>query len=361
MEFEDIRDPAVRQLLMDRLAKQKALKEAQDVQSNVRGIDLAGQALHGLSNANQESVVYANRLQDMGKAPQISRPERTEYDPGTGAQDAARGVASAETGLANVGKDYALNRSITDQDEQNSPASSSSQSARDALLKVYPKAAEMANFPNMTAAQVQKVMGPLAAARQGELNRYEKRAGRQAAADGSGGPKPERNLTESQGKATSYGKRIQQALGEMQDIQATGFDRTDLASGLSSSMLPNIARSDPAVRNDQAERNFVNAVLRRESGAAIAPSEFESAEEQYLPRVGDGPGTLAQKARNRQQVLESFKAESGPGWDRVPDVMVGDQSQSIPPSTEDTQAMEWAQANPDDPRSQAILSHAGGR
>lgn len=360
MEFEDIRDPAVRQLLMDRLAKQKALKEAQDVQSNVRGIDLAGQALHGLSNANQESVVYANRLQDMGKAPQISRPERTEYDPGTGAQDAARGVASAETGLANVGKDYALNRSITDQDEQNSPASSSSQSARDALLKVYPKAAEMANFPNMTAAQIQKIMGPLAAARQGELNRYEKRAGRQAAADKANAPKPERNLTESQGKALMYGKRIEQAMGEMSDISSTGFDRTDLASGLGSSLMPNITRTDEGVRNDQAEANFLNAVLRRESGSAINANEFDKGEKQYFPRVGDGAGTIAQKARNRQKVLESFKVESASGWDKVPGG-VGGQSSSTAVSTEDTQAMEWAQANPDDPRAQAILSHAGGR
>jgi hypothetical protein len=36
---------------------------------------------------------------------------------------------------------------------------------------------------------------------------------------------------------------------------------------------------NPVVQQqEQAERNFINAVLRKESGAAIAPSEFMSAQ-----------------------------------------------------------------------------------
>ncbi len=44
---------------------------------------------------------------------------------------------------------------------------------------------------------------------------------------------------------------------------------------------------------EQAERNFVNAVLRRESGAAISPEEFVSAEKQYFAQRGDGDAVLA--------------------------------------------------------------------
>jgi len=35
---------------------------------------------------------------------------------------------------------------------------------------------------------------------------------------------------------------------------------------------------------EQAKKNFVNAVLRLESGAVISPSEFTNADKQYFPQ-----------------------------------------------------------------------------
>ena len=118
----------------------------------------------------------------------------------------------------------------------------------------------------------------------------------------------------AQNTVRGFGKRIEQAEKAFADIANTGYDRSSIASGIGS-MFPNIVRQDEAVRQDQAERNFVNAVLRRESGAAIAPSEFESAEAQYFPRAGDGEDTLKQKKANRELVLQSFKKEAGRTWD----------------------------------------------
>lgn len=65
---------------------------------------------------------------------------------------------------------------------------------------------------------------------------------------------------------------------------------------------------------DQAQRNFVNAVLRRESGAAIAPSEFESAAKQYFPQIGDSPDVIAQKRQNRITALQGQAREAGPSY-----------------------------------------------
>src|SRR5690606_34273895 len=87
--------------------------------------------------------------------------------------------------------------------------------------------------------------------------------------------------------------------------------------------VPNAIRSGESLSQEQAERNFVNAVLRKESGAAIAPSEFESAERQYFPRVGDTPEVLEQKKANRLQALEGFKVEAGRHYDAVPLVETG--------------------------------------
>jgi len=63
---------------------------------------------------------------------------------------------------------------------------------------------------------------------------------------------------------------------------------------------------------DDARRDFVNAVLRRESGAAIAPSEFESAAKQYFPVFGDSPQQIKEKRERRERAAQLLKAAAGP-------------------------------------------------
>jgi len=63
---------------------------------------------------------------------------------------------------------------------------------------------------------------------------------------------------------------------------------------------------------EQAQRNFINAVLRRESGATIQPHEFESANMQYFPQPGDGADVLAQKRQNRREAIDGLKKAAGP-------------------------------------------------
>ena len=57
----------------------------------------------------------------------------------------------------------------------------------------------------------------------------------------------------------------------------------------------------------QASRNFINAVLRRESGAVINPDEFATARQQYLPIPGDDETALKMKRANRALVQATFK------------------------------------------------------
>jgi len=78
------------------------------------------------------------------------------------------------------------------------------------------------------------------------------------------------------------------------------------------SMLPlfNFMKSDDRQSYEQAQRNFINAVLRRESGAAIAESEFDSAAKQYFPQPGDSLQVIEQKARNRNTVISNFYREA---------------------------------------------------
>lgn len=68
----------------------------------------------------------------------------------------------------------------------------------------------------------------------------------------------------------------------------------------------------------QAARNFINAVLRRESGAVISPEEFREAKSQYLPLPGDTPETLAQKTANRRYVFETMKRSAAGAYEPPP-------------------------------------------
>lgn len=68
---------------------------------------------------------------------------------------------------------------------------------------------------------------------------------------------------------------------------------------------------------DQARRDFVNAILRRESGAVIADSEFENANKQYFPVPGDSDAVIQQKRRNRETAIQGLRVGSGPGAEYV--------------------------------------------
>lgn len=58
---------------------------------------------------------------------------------------------------------------------------------------------------------------------------------------------------------------------------------------------------------DQAKRDFINGILRRESGAVISDAEFANAEVQYFPQPGDDPGVIAQKEQNRKIAIEGIR------------------------------------------------------
>lgn len=112
--------------------------------------------------------------------------------------------------------------------------------------------------------------------------------------------------TQEQLKIAGYKDRL---LESDQIINRLG-DRFTGAGSYLSGLVPNILKSSDRQSFDQAQRNFINAVLRRESGAAISDDEFDNARMQYFPQPGDTQQTLQQKANNRRTVINSFARES---------------------------------------------------
>jgi hypothetical protein len=120
------------------------------------------------------------------------------------------------------------------------------------------------------------------------------------------------DLTEGEGTSTIYSGRMRQAQNILGLVEREG---TDFAQKIAQNipLVGNYLTTEEYKSYDQAKRNFVNAVLRRESGAAIAPSEFDSAEKQYFPQPGDTETIIAQKRANRELAIRLMEASAGQG------------------------------------------------
>jgi hypothetical protein len=164
-------------------------------------------------------------------------------------------------------------------------------------------------------------------------------------------------LTEFQGKATGYAARMLQAnnilslIGQNGKIQPGEIKRTLLGIPLVGGFLgrqANFTQSEAQQQIEQAQLNFVNALLRQESGASIQSPEFESATRQYFPQPNDKDPVLKQKAQNRAVAIKALEIEAGPGLQRM------QKAQKL-----DNDALTWANANPNDPRSAAVKQKLG--
>jgi hypothetical protein len=102
-----------------------------------------------------------------------------------------------------------------------------------------------------------------------------------------------RVITELEGKFSPMGIAVKQSM-------------PGVLTPLANSML-----SADTQKAEQAQRDFVNAVLRKESGAAISESEFENARKQYFPQPGDSKEVQQQKYENRVREVEGLKAAVG--------------------------------------------------
>ncbi|MBX3533409.1 MAG: hypothetical protein KF826_03585 [Xanthobacteraceae bacterium] len=125
---------------------------------------------------------------------------------------------------------------------------------------------------------------------------------------------PNGKMTDGQANAALYANRMAQSndiLGKFENInQGTGW-----VGGLIQNTLPdgtvNQMVSPQRQQVIQAQRDFLNAVLRRESGAVISPSEFQNAAQQYFPQPGDSQQVIEQKRQNRLTAIHGIMGAAG--------------------------------------------------
>lgn len=127
-----------------------------------------------------------------------------------------------------------------------------------------------------------------------------------AAPQGGEAVKPKgQKLTEGQSKDLIFHNRGLQALETFEplsDAYAVGKDRLI-------SQVPggNYAVPQEFQMAQQAGRNFLASILRKDSGAAITAPEEKQYGDIFLPQPGDKPGTLAQKADARKQAIDAIR------------------------------------------------------
>jgi hypothetical protein len=126
-------------------------------------------------------------------------------------------------------------------------------------------------------------------------------------------PKPVQ-MTEGQSNAALYADRMREADAIIAANEKAGMSVGGRALEAVPGGVGNFLQADDYQLFEQARRNFINAVLRRESGAVIADTEFANAEKQYFPRPGDSEAVLKQKAANRRSAIEGIARAAGPAY-----------------------------------------------
>lgn len=116
--------------------------------------------------------------------------------------------------------------------------------------------------------------------------------------------------TEVQAKAEIFGNKMELANKSIADGIGTSL-AGKIASGLP---MGNYIQSPEYQKYKQAASNFITALLRQESGAAIGKQEFDRYDKEYMPQPGDSADVLAQKADARRVAIEGMKKGAGPGY-----------------------------------------------
>jgi len=123
-------------------------------------------------------------------------------------------------------------------------------------------------------------------------------------------------LNESQGSSVAYGIRMKEANSNIERLAGEGTEMAAIGAGTRYGIggLVNAATASPQQQQfQQAKRNFITAVLRKESGAVIGQDEFEMEDQKYFRQIGDSDAVAAQKKQARQTAIRAMEIQAGPG------------------------------------------------
>lgn len=139
-------------------------------------------------------------------------------------------------------------------------------------------------------------------------------------------------FSEGQSNAATFAKRMEQSQQNIEQVLnkvgtdgKPAYDPSGYAAGAQNTSLPwvgNIVperfKSEDHKLFSNAKGDFISAVLRKESGAAISQSEFDKEDMKYFPQAGDSPAVKDQKAQLRAIAVAGMKSAAGGAYDAIP-------------------------------------------
>ena len=179
---------------------------------------------------------------------------------------------------------------------------------REEVARVDAKAVGLSPLQKKIEAEGINPLSPEGQKRARELNQG-------ARTDPSLGPTPAKILEKAnaqQLKAAGFANRTQAAntvLTTLEDTEDFNPARLDVAL-LEGSRLGNFAIPAEHQEYIQAKSDFITAVLRLESGAVIAETEFDRENLKFFPQPGDKPGVIKQKRKARARAFDNFVKQS---------------------------------------------------
>ena len=125
------------------------------------------------------------------------------------------------------------------------------------------------------------------------------------------GNKPAK-MTEQQSKDINFLTRARKAETDLASVEneLTSWAQKR-AEGLPFD-LGNYMTSPSYQRAQQAGREILAIILRKDTGAAVTPSEFETYGRIYLPQPGDSAATILAKRQSRETAIKAIQSGLGP-------------------------------------------------
>lgn len=133
--------------------------------------------------------------------------------------------------------------------------------------------------------------------------------------------KGQKEPSQKQFEAAGFARRMELAMNDLSNIENSGFNRASFGSAAEAKLVPEYWKSQNFKQYYNAELAFINAVKRKESGAAVKDSEHEEYAKLYFPRAGDGPNVINEKNKRREQKFIEMKSQAGRAFDLTPSVI----------------------------------------
>lgn len=110
--------------------------------------------------------------------------------------------------------------------------------------------------------------------------------------------------------ALQYSSRALNAINDLPQYEDT-FAKLPLKEQLFQQYAPDLLKSDNQKILEARKKDFITAILRKESGASIAPSEFANEEKKYFAQPWDSQAVIVAKQNARNFAIKSLLTGAG--------------------------------------------------